>query len=563
MKKSMLEVLLFVLSICIASSTAFGMLLRPKPYLSNYYQSKASCCSLSARDKDSDVFGDFNEDEYEFAIDDKIRPYTDDDFDTNGEEIISSNKEIKNSHFFSKKDLSDPSFSKSPIFPLLCQGVNIQRPSRIQSLAWPVLLEGKNSIIADQTGSGKTLAYLIPLIQRAIEAIARDPQQRVNGSPRVLVLAPTAELADQIRSVCESLSACIPFKTMVVTATGLYKTSIRDQIRLIQRQPVDVLIGTPGRLATILRTRNAGLNLSNLQAIVLDEVDILLVDDTFGPQLRTVGVAAPKTQFVFCTATLPDEVIQTVKREFPDAVQVKGPGLHRLAPSVKEYLIDVSVPSVYNQDVRQCFDVKSKELLKSLRQHRCRRTLVFCNTVESCRAVENLLNRNDRRGNLYQVMAYHNAMTPDARNSALRVFSGSDNNNSQKMDMILICTDRAARGVDFDASPVDHVILFDFPKDPAEYVRRVGRTARAGRTGTCTVMAYGWQLPIARRIMGGKLGQDEVSKSNNMDDIDNEEIKGGAMGRKGTFRKETLERDSIIKGSIEKGQLWKNRVDKP
>jgi superfamily II DNA/RNA helicase len=69
-------------------------------------------------------------------------------------------------------------------------------------------------------------------------------------------------------------------------------------------------------------------------------------------------------------------------------------------------------------------------------------------------------------------------------------------------ESVLVCTDRAARGVDFESNPVDHVILFDFPKDPAEYVRRVGRTARAGRAGASTVLAYGWQLPIARQIMG-------------------------------------------------------------
>ena len=224
---------------------------------------------------------------------------------------------------------------------------------------------------------------------------------------------------------------------MVVTATGMYSTSIRDQIRLLQRQPVDVMVSTPGRIATILRTRNSGLDLSNLQAIVLDEVDILMVDDTFGPQLRTVGVAAPKTQFVFCTATLPNDVVETVEREFPGTVQIKGPGLHRLAPTVKEYLIDVSVPSAYNQDARHCFDIKAKQLLKSLRQTRCRRTLIFCNTVESCRSVENLLNRNDRKGQIYKVASYHNAMTPESRNQALRMFAhGNDNKNDSKNNNI-------------------------------------------------------------------------------------------------------------------------------
>ena len=159
------------------------------------------------------------------------------------------------------------------------------------------------------------------------------------------------------------------FKTMVVTATGKLKTSIRDQIRMIQRQPIDVLISTPGRISTILRTRNSGLDLSQIQTIVLDEVDILLVDETFGPQLRTVGEAAPleKTQFVFVTATLPDSIVQTVENEFPGVVQVRGPGLHRVAPTVKERLVDVSVPANENRNAAMCFDIKAKQLLKALR----------------------------------------------------------------------------------------------------------------------------------------------------------------------------------------------------
>ena len=356
-------------------------------------------------------------------------------------------KTKQKSHFFSKKSLTDPSFRSGDkidpgVFQQLCQGAGISRPSKIQSLAWPILQQRKNAIIADQTGSGKTLAYLIPLIQHAlaskeeaytVSSSKTAAKKSLVGAPRVIVLAPTAELADQTRAVCEKISLTVPFSTLVVTATGKYSTSIRDQIRLIQRQPVDVLISTPGRLATILRSRNAGgLDLSHLQSIVLDEVDVLLVDETFGPQLRTVGAAAPvqQTQFVFCTATLPDSIVETVRREFPAVQTIKGPGLHRVALTVRERLIDVSVPSKYNRDAKICFDIKAKELLKALRQTRCRRTLIFCNTVESCRQVENLLGRRDRRGKVYKVMTYHSAMTAEARNANMEAFARDSDTDS-------------------------------------------------------------------------------------------------------------------------------------
>lgn len=469
---------------------------------------------------------------------------------------------VPKSHFYSQKSLQHPSFRGARQFDALCQGVGITRPSRIQSLSWPVLLKGQNAIIADQTGSGKTLAYLMPLLQRALQSMSRD-KKRTNGAPRILVLAPTAELADQIRAVCNKLSAQVPFKTMVISASGTYSTSIRDQIRLLQRQPVDVLISTPGRIATILRSRNSGLDLTQLQAIVLDEVDVLMIDETFGPQLRTVGAAAPveRTQFVFCTATLPDSVVETVEKEFPNVVQIRGPGLHRVAPTVKENLIDVSVPSRYNRDKKFCFDVKAKQLLKALRQNRCRRTLIFCNTVESCRSVENLLKRKDRKGQIFQVGAYHNAMSAEARNENLQVFSHGRSSRGSKdvedSDHVLVCTDRAARGVDFDAAPVDHVVLFDFPKHPAEYVRRVGRTARAGRNGASTVFAYGWQLPIAREIMGSKLESFRVA-ADEMEGNDGE-FRGGVQGRRKKQRSSKQSREQMIKGNIQGNRLWNGK----
>ncbi len=463
-----------------------------------------------------------------------------------------------NKHFFSKKPLTDPSFFKTEnqneidnqeVHQALCQAAGISRPSRIQSLAWPQILSGTHTIVADQTGSGKTCAYLIPTVLRALQT----PRTKINGAPKVLILAPTAELADQIRAVCNKISESGPaFNTMVVTANGKFTTSIRDQIRMIQRKPVDVLISTPGRVSTILRTRNSGLDLSNLQSIVLDEVDILMIDDTFGPQLRTVGEAAPlldKTQFVFVTATLPDSVVDTITSEFPGVVQVKGPGLHRMAPSLKENLVDVSVPSDSNRNEALCFDVKAKQLLKALRQNRCRRTLVFCNTVESCRSVENLLNRKDRNNRVFEVLAYHSAMTPEARNANLQVFAnGRKGDHDENVDYILICTDRAARGVDFDEAPVDHAVVFDFPKDPAEYIRRVGRTARAGRIGTSTVFAYGWQLPIARNVMGKKLDSFSIATSDMKYDENDYEPRFDRRTKK--------RRDEQMKEKIENGSLW-------
>ena len=334
--------------------------------------------------------------------------------------------------FYSRKELSDPSFSLPAaaadedgggsdrrFFRQLCDAAGISRPSRIQSLAWPPLLRGEDAVVSDQTGSGKTLAYLLPLLQRLRRADhgaggGRQRQRGRTGSPALLILAPTAELADQIHAVCASLGRALTrsdaawnFRSFVITATGAHSTGIRDQIRRVRSSPVDVLISTPGRLTTILRTKGAGLDLSHVGALVLDEVDFLLVDETFGPQLRAVGAAVHqgaddgddgsggrgrrRAQHVFVTATLPEDVLSAIRAEFPTVTQLRGPGLHRIAPAVTQTLVDVSVPAARNRDARACFDVKAQELAKALRGRRCARTLVFCNTVETCRNVENLV----------------------------------------------------------------------------------------------------------------------------------------------------------------------------
>jgi Helicase conserved C-terminal domain len=131
-----------------------------------------------------------------------------------------------------------------------------------------------------------------------------------------------------------------------------------------------------------------------------------------------------------------------------------------------------------------------------------------------------------------------------------------------EVDCILVCTDRAARGVDFEAAPVDHVVLFDFPKDPAEYVRRVGRVARAGRSGISTVLAFGWQLPIARSVMDKAGTLDSATMmtraanqdDDDDDDDDNKEFRGGARGRR--QKKNFGDKNALIKGNIEDGRLW-------
>jgi hypothetical protein len=224
---------------------------------------------------------------------------------------------LETSHFFSRKALEDlaPATTTPPVDPssldhhhhhnmtasdyyrIFCDAMRLQRPSKIQAMAWPRLRQGASAILAEQTGSGKTLAYLLPLLERLLVSSSSFHQSdtptnstTTTTTPRLVILTPTSELADQVYAICQRLAhapgstvdraqpAPPPlFRTLVLTATGRYhhdtgttNNNIREQIRTLQRTPrVDVLVSTPGRLATILRTRQAKLDFSHVQAMVV------------------------------------------------------------------------------------------------------------------------------------------------------------------------------------------------------------------------------------------------------------------------------------------------------
>jgi ATP-dependent RNA helicase DDX18/HAS1 len=396
-------------------------------------------------------------------------------------------------YFFSAKTMQEIGTSAEAVEA--AKGVGMTRPSKIQAASYRTVLEGGHCAIMDQTGSGKTLAYLLPLMQ-----MLRDEETAAGGKrltqpkcPRLLILAPTSELAQQVHSVAKNLSSVLRMR--VVCITGGSGRGLKSQVKLLE-EGIDVLVATPGRVSTLLE--EGSLSLEGCKSIVLDEVDVLFLDDTF--KLAPIGTGAPEdAQFVFVTATFPREVAEMVKSEFPGVKFVTGPGLHRVAAGVEQVLVDCSGPEDEPKTPETGLKHKRDALIAALEQRKTARTLVFCNTIRSCREVENLLQRYDRASSRIQALPYHGALDSKVASKNLQQFSKTN----ALLPMVLICTDRSSRGMDFDRAEVGHVVLFDFPRDPIEYMRRVGRTARAGRKGVVTVLAFGWQVPLARDIMAG------------------------------------------------------------
>ncbi|KAJ0034435.1 hypothetical protein Pint_24140 [Pistacia integerrima] len=335
---------------------------------------------------------------------------------------------------------------------------------------------------------------------------------------------------------CRSMSKFgVPFRSMVVTGGFRQRTQLENL-----QQGVDVLIATPGRFMFLIKQEI--LQLSNLKCAVLDEVDILFNDDDFEVALQTLISSAPVTsQYLFVTATLPVAVYNKLVEVFPDCEVIMGPSMHRISPGLEEIfelehedycfctgyyiklmvelmscllenggtiviltarlhvqvLVDCSGDNETEKTQETAFLNKKSALLQLVEESPVSKTIVFCNRIETCRKVENILKRFDRKGTQVRVLPFHAALEQESRLANMKEFS---NRQSKEECLFLVCTDRASRGMDF--AGVDHVILFDFPRDPSEYVRRVGRTARgAGGKGRAFIFVVGKQVSLARKIM--------------------------------------------------------------
>jgi len=278
---------------------------------------------------------------------------------------------------------------------------------------------------------------------------------------------------------------------MVVTGGFRQRTQLENL-----EQGVDVLIATPGRFTYLM---NEGiLGLSNLRCAILDEVDILFGDDEFEAALQNLINSSPVTaQYLFVTATLPLEIYNKLVEVFPDCEVVMGPRVHRVSNALEEFLVDCSGDDNAEKTPETAFQNKKTALLQIMEENPVSKTIIFCNKIETCRKVENIFKRVDRKERQLHVLPFHAALSQESRLTNMQEFTSSQ---PEENSLFLVCTDRASRGIDF--SGVDHVVLFDFPRDPSEYVRRVGRTARGARgKGKAFIFVVGKQVGLARRII--------------------------------------------------------------
>ncbi|HEV2864438.1 MAG TPA: DEAD/DEAH box helicase [Pyrinomonadaceae bacterium] len=328
-----------------------------------------------------------------------------------------------------------------------CEALGYTEPTPIQRRAIPVVLTGADLIGCAETGTGKTAAFLLPAIQRMSD--------RPRPGVRILVLAPTRELATQIAASYRELA---PKKGAPRCATLIGGTGMARQTEALRRG-AGVIIATPGRLLDHME--RGAVDFRHLEVLVLDEADRML-DMGFLPQIRRVLAALPtERQTLLFSATMSPEIEQLARTTMrsPEVVEVSRRG--RAAATVEQSAYPVAMES------------KTALLLDLLEREResenFDRVLVFTRTRRGAERLSHILEARE-----HKVNRIHADRTQPQREAALRGFKDGSTR-------VLVATDIAARGIDVDS--VSHVINYDVPEAPEDYVHRIGRTGRAGNTG--------------------------------------------------------------------------------
>ena len=325
---------------------------------------------------------------------------------------------------------------------------NYTAATPIQALTIPLVLAKKDVIASAQTGTGKTAAFALPILQLLFDK--QDAGKRAKKI-RALIISPTRELALQIEENFKTYSKFTNLRTTVVYGG----TSIEPQ-KDVLKKGVDILVATPGRLLDL--HKQDCLNLDFIETLVLDEADLML-DMGFIDDVRKIERLCPaEKQILLFSATMPPKVMQLANTILKDPETVDATPMVSAAQSVNQLLY-----YVHKQH-------KMELCLHLLRNTIKGNILIFRRTKMGIAKLEKML-----KGNGYKIDSIHGDKTQNDREKALNSFKEGTIN-------ILIATDVAARGIDIDN--LDAVINFDIPNVSETYVHRIGRTGRAGNTGT-------------------------------------------------------------------------------
>ena len=405
-------------------------------------------------------------------------------------------------------------FSSLGLIPSLVRAVEkagYAAPTAIQAAAIPAILRGSDVLGAAQTGSGKTAAYALPLLQ-ALMAPASGPRQ-----VRALILVPTRELAAQVGQTVHALAKPLPVKLKISVLFG--GVSINPQMMDL-RGGADIVVATPGRLLDLVR-QNA-VKLGGVSLCVLDEADRLL-DMGFSEEINAILALLPKQrQNLFFSATFPDSVQALADSLLTNPVRIEVASEPQDKPDIVQRAITVDVP-------------RRTQLLRYLiLQQQWERVLVF---VATKYAAEHVADKLQRAG--LHVGAFHGEFSQGTRSQLLADFKAG-------RLQVLVATDVAARGIDIAGLPA--VVNYDLPRSAVDYTHRIGRTGRAGESGTAVsfvtadseahfrLIENRNDLRIVREVVAGFEPTELAAPMNTATDTVNGGVKGARKSKKDKLR---------------------------
>jgi ATP-dependent RNA helicase RhlE len=322
-------------------------------------------------------------------------------------------------------------------------------PTPIQAQAIPVVLQGGDLMGGAQTGTGKTAGFTLPMLQRLSQGKpARDARGRV--PIRALILTPTRELAAQVEESVRTYGKYLPLTSMVMFGG----VGMQPQIDGLRRG-VDILVATPGRLLD--HHQQGTLDLRHVEIFVLDEADRMLDMGFIHDIKKVLAVLPAKKQSLLFSATFSDEIKALADKLLNQPVLIEVARRNATAENIE-------------QKVHPVGRERKKELLAHLiKSGDWHQVLVFARMKHGANRLTDFLNEHG-----ITAMAIHGNKSQTARTKALADFKSGDLR-------VLVATDIAARGIDIDQLP--HVVNFELPNVPEDYVHRIGRTGRAGATG--------------------------------------------------------------------------------
>jgi len=347
------------------------------------------------------------------------------------------------------------------------------QPTPIQLKAIPVIMEGKDILAGAQTGTGKTAGFTLPLLQRLSENTPDKGKRKV----RALILTPTRELAAQVGESVKTYGRHLPFKSTIIFGG----VGINPQKSTL-KQGVDIVIATPGRLLDLANQR--AIDLSNVESLILDEADRML-DMGFIHDIKKILALLPKQrQNMLFSATFSNEIKKLADGLLNAPVLIEVARRNTASEQVEQ--------SVYPVD-----KTRKRELLSHLiTMGNWQQVLVFTRTKHGANRLCKQLESDGIRG-----AAIHGNKSQGARTKALADFKKGS-------VRVLVATDIAARGIDIDQLP--HVVNYELPNVPEDYVHRIGRTGRAGNEGEALSLVCIDEKMLLRNIE--KLIKKEIPK---------------------------------------------------